>query len=341
MKRTPLLRLICALAVATLPLAADAADPIVVNVDNFNRAQTDFEFDGIVKLADGVNALHHNRTTTPIDKQNVIRMNRDTLYSLGVIDISAGATVTLPDAGKRYISMMVINNDGYVNEVFYGGGAHALTVDRFDTPFVGVVIRTLANPEDAADLAAAHALQDRIRIDAGAATPFALPAYDEASFKATLAPILNLAKGLKRYVDTFGSKAEVDPVHFLIGTASAWGGLPDKAAVYVNVQPDLPVGEYELTVKDVPVQGFWSISLYNAAGYFQKNDLEAYSLNNLTAKPNADGSFTIRFGGCGDGVENCLPIMDGWNYAVRMYEPAEAIRNGTWTFPGPPTPRGK
>lgn len=66
--------------------------------------------------------------------------------------------------------------------------------------------------------------------------------------------VLELAKGLKRYTETFGSKQEVNPVHFMIGTASAWGGLPDKAAVYENIQPNLPVGKYELTVKDVPGQ---------------------------------------------------------------------------------------
>lgn len=125
----------------------------------------------------------------------------------------------------------------------------------------------------------------------------------------------------------------------MIGTASAWGGLPDKDAQYINVQPNLPVGKYELTVKDVPVKGFWSISLYNAKGYFQQNNLNAYSLNNLTAKPNSDGSYTIRFGGCTATTANCLPIMEGWNYAVRMYEPSEAIVNGTWSFPGPPKPR--
>ena len=316
-----------------------AEDAVVVNVDNFNRAQTDFEFEGILKMSGGINKLHHNRTPTPVDKQNVIRMNRDTLYSLGIIDISKGATVTLPDGGKRYMSLMVINNDGYVNEVFYGGGAYKLTMDKFQTPFVGVVIRTLANPEDAADLATAHKLQDKIRIEAGSQASFVPPNYDKTSYQATLEPILSLAKGLKRYIHTFGSKAEVDPVHFLIGSASAWGGLPDKAAVYINVQPNLPVGEYELTVKDVPVQGFWSISLYNEKGYFQKNDLHAYSLNNLTARPNNDGSYTLRFGGCKAGSVNCLPIMDGWNYSVRMYEPSKEIVDGTWVFPGPPTPR--
>ncbi len=328
-------------ALAMLPLAAVAGDAIVVNVDNFNHAQTDREFAGILKLSGGINKLHSNRTPTPVDKQNVIRMNRDTLYSLGVVNISKDATVTLPNTGKRYMSLMVINNDGYVNEVFYGGGTYQLTTDKFQTPFVGVVIRTLANPQDAADLAAAHKLQDEIKIVAGSQEPFLMPNYDKASYRATLDPILGLAKGLKRYTQTFGSKAEVNPVHFLIGSASAWGGLPDTAAVYVNVQPDLPVGKYELTVKDVPVKGFWSISLYNAKGYFQKNDLNAYSLNNLTAKPNSDGSYTVRFGGCIAGAENCLPIMEGWNYSVRMYEPDKQIVNGAWVFPGPPKPRSR
>ena len=187
MKHLSAISLLCAVLAMSVPLAAAAA-PIIVNVDNFDRAQTDFEFDGIIKLAGGINKLHSNRTPTPIDKQNVIRMNRDTLYSLGVVDISKGATVTMPDAGKRYMSLMVINNDGYVNEVFYGGGAHELTVEKFDTPVVGLVIRTLANPEDEADLAEAHKLQDMIEIAAGSDTAFAMPDYDKASYEATLSP---------------------------------------------------------------------------------------------------------------------------------------------------------
>lgn len=338
--QSPGLAMLFAAALTIIPLSASAETAIVVNVDNFDRAQTDFEYAGIIKLTGGINKLHSNRETTPIDKQNVIRMNRDTLYSLGVINISEGATVTLPETDKRYMSLMVINNDGYVNEVFYGAGSYQLTMEKFDTPYVGVVIRTLANPEDQADLAEAHKLQDQIKIAAGSDAPFVLPDYDKASYKATLDAVLDLAKGLKRYTQTFGSKAEVNPVHFLIGTASAWGGLPDKDAQYINVQPELPVGKYELTVKDVPVKGFWSISLYNAKGYFQQNDLNAYSLNNLTAKPNSDGSYTIRFGDCTKSTENCLPIMKGWNYAVRMYEPSKAIIDGSWTFPGPPKPRG-
>ena len=49
----------------------------------------------------------------------------------------------------------------------------------------------------------------------------------------------------------------------LLATARGWGGLPDKEARDINVNPGLPVGEYQLTV---PADDFWSISLYNVVG---------------------------------------------------------------------------
>jgi hypothetical protein len=92
---------------------------------------------------------------------------------------------------------------------------------------------------------------------------------------------------------------------------------------------------YRLNVKNVPVDGFWSISVYNADGNFQKNALEAYSLNNITASKSADGSVAVQFGGCDGEITNCLPIMPGWNYMVRFYRPRAKILNGSWKFPQP------
>jgi hypothetical protein len=90
---------------------------------------------------------------------------------------------------------------------------------------------------------------------------------------------------------------------------------------------------HRLTVKDVPVDGFWSISVYNEKGFFEKNALGAYSINNLTAKPETDGSFIIQLGGCGKDTKNCLPIVKGWNYTVRLYRPRKEILEGRWKFP--------
>lgn len=85
--------------------------------------------------------------------------------------------------------------------------------------------------------------------------------------------------------------------------------------------------------KDVPVNGFWSISVYNKAGYFEKNELNSYTLNNITAKANDDGRYIIQFGDCTNTSVNCLPITDGWNYMVRLYQPQASILDGSWKFP--------
>ena len=50
------------------------------------------------------------------------------------------------------------------------------------------------------------------------------------------------------------------------------------------------------------------------------------------SEENADGSITINFGGGPNAINN-LPITPGWNYIVRMYQPKQAIINGSWSFP--------
>jgi len=72
-------------------------------------------------------------------------------------------------------------------------------------------------------------------------------------------------------------------------------------------------------VRDVPADGFWSVTVYNAKGFYEAPE-NAISVNNITGKRNADGSMTIRFGG-DPTTENYLRIMPGWNYTVRLYLP--------------------
>jgi hypothetical protein len=135
----------------------------------------------------------------------------------------------------------------------------------------------------------------------------------------------------------FGAKREVEPLAYLIGVATGWGGLPRSAAVYVSGAVARNDGKtvYRLTVHNVPVDGFWSISVYNRAGYFEKNELDAYSVNNVTAAPTADGSVIVQFDGCNRDIANCLPIMPGWNYTVRLYRPRAEVVSGAWSFPKP------
>jgi hypothetical protein len=46
-----------------------------------------------------------------------------------------------------------------------------------------------------------------------------------------------------------------------------------------------------------------------------------------------DGSVTVHFGGCTDDRPNCIPIMEGWNYTVRLYRPRAEVLDGSWAFP--------
>jgi hypothetical protein len=83
----------------------------------------------------------------------------------------------------------------------------------------------------------------------------------------------------------------------------------------------------------VPVDGFWSISVYDAEGHYKQNELNAYTLNSITAKKDADGSVTVQFGDCDGKIANCLPIFPGWNYMVRLYRPRKEVLDGTYKFP--------
>lgn len=311
--------------------------PIPVTVDNFTRAETDLYFANIIKEG-SLGKLAHRREVAAIDNQAVIRLNRDTLYTSGLFDLDAGpVTITMPDAGKRFMSLMVINEDHYVPAVFYGKGSHTFTKGKIGTRYVAVAIRTLVDPADPKDVGQAHALQDAIKVSQKRVGIFETPKWDAASQKKIRDALLVLNTTLPDFKRSFGTKEQVDPVRHLIGTASGWGGNPDRDAIYLNVTPAKNDGEimYRLKVKDVPVDAFWSISVYNADGYYEKNVYNAYTLNNITAQKSVDGSIPIQFGGCDGKIPNCLPIMRGWNYTVRLYRPRTEILTEKWKFPEP------
>ena len=141
-----------------------------------------------------MNQLVHRREPASIDDQRVIRQNRDTLYSGAIVDISQGATLSIPDAGDRYLSVMVVNNDHYINDVLHAPGEYPLTVDRFGTDYVAIAARILVDPNDAADLDAVHTLQDQLSVRAQSNRPLVIPEYERASFDATRQALLTLAR---------------------------------------------------------------------------------------------------------------------------------------------------
>jgi para-nitrobenzyl esterase len=326
------------LLAAAAPVAAQVNAPQVVpvTVKNFARAESDRYFANAAR--DGAfGQLQHDRAPVAIDKQDVIRMNRDTLYSRGVFDLDAGpVTIVLPDTGKRFMSLLVVNQDHYTRPVVYAPGNYTFTRKQVGTRYMFAAVRTLANPTDTADVRAANAAQDRIQVKQAAKGRFEIPNWDAGTRDQIREALLVLAaKSGATTEERFGARAQVDPVQHLLFTAAGWGGNPREAAVYTSVVPQLNDGTtvHRLTVRDVPVDGFWSISVYNAKGFFEKNPLDSYSLNNLTAKPSKDGVFTVQFGGCTAKTMNCLVTPPGWSYVVRQYRPRRQILDGTWRFP--------
>ncbi len=308
-----------------------------VNVTNFVRAETDHMFRTNMKMAGiKVGVLTHLRAPTTPDNQPVIRMNQDTLYSATVLDLSEPVVITLPDVNGRYQSMHIINQDHYMF-VEAKPGSYELTQENLGTRFGYVSIRTFINVLDPEDLAKAHAAQDAIEARGGGAGPFEAPDWNADQLAVARKALNDLSVLGFSAAYAFGRQEEVRPVDYLVGAAAGWGGLPQSAASYIIDSVAQNDGEtpHAVTVKDVPVDAFWSITVYNADGYLEANDRGVNSYNNFSAQPNEDGSYTIHFGGCGDERVNCIPITPGWNYAIRMYQPRAEILDGSWVFPAP------
>jgi hypothetical protein len=260
-------------------------------------------------------------------------MNQDTLYSGTVLDLSKPVTIALPQVGDRYMSMHVISQDHYCF-VEAKPGTYTLTEDSVGTRFAFVSLRTFYDAADPDDLANAHAAQDKVEISGGGEGPLEAPDWDTEQLAVARKSLNDLAVLGFDTTYAYGTKEQVRSIDHLVGAAAGWGGLPVSAAMYLLDSVDANDGNtpYTLTVEDVPVDAFWSITVYNADGYLEANDFGRNSLNNLSAMPNEDGSYTIRFGGDANS-DNYLPITEGWNYAVRMYQPQEAILDGSWVFP--------
>jgi hypothetical protein len=89
-----------------------------------------------------------------------------------------------------------------------------------------------------------------------------------------------------------------------------------------------------------PVNGFWSLTLYNQHHFFAPNELKRYSLGtkSKSMKPNPDGSLTIYVQAdppSDERRDNWLPAAKGEDFSlyVRTYWPKVEVTDGSWTPP--------
>jgi hypothetical protein len=310
------------------------SEKVPVSADNFPRAETDMYFGRFSQGRVGV--LQHRREPANAKNQTVVRDNPNVMASLGVFDLDAGpVTLTMPNGGDRFISLMVTNEDHYTATT-YDAGERVLTRDGLGTRYVFIAVRILVDPSDPDDVAAAHALQDSIGVDQpGGPGSWEVPDWDPVSQKKVRDALISLGDTLSGSNHMFGTREQVDPVRHLIGTATGWGGNNERDAFYAFSVEDQNDGSttYRLTFGDLPIDSWWGVSVYNAEGYFEKNDRDIYTINSINAVPDAEGGYTVQFGGEVGDAPNVLPIFPGWNWAVRLYRPRQQVIDGSWTFP--------
>jgi hypothetical protein len=296
--------------------ADDTGEKIPVTLENYEVAESDLAFYNITKLV-GMNTFFHFPTGAfDLNNQTVVRMNRDTYYSGAIIDTTQGATVTIPETTGRYLSVMVVQNDHYIDQVFLEPGTHEITSD---TDFAMVAMRIRANQSDPGDDEAIAALRAGVKLEVGGNGSHVRPNYDMEQLVALRDELTVEGTKLGTLMGMQGAHGTVDSVMHKFGTAIGWGLLPDAQAQYLSSPKFNNDGCYMASYAAPPFNdpGFFSITMYDADGWIFTED---GILNEFNMTLNEDGSFDAYFGECGD-VDNNLPTVEGWNYILRIYEP--------------------
>ncbi|NKE36137.1 DUF1214 domain-containing protein [Natronococcus sp. JC468] len=306
-------------------------EPVPVTWENYPRANCHVAFQSTVD-AGGFGQFYHRRNVTPIEDQVVIGENRDVLASFGVFDLTEPVTITLPDSGDRYRSMNVQNEDQYVKKFAIDPGEYTITQDLVGTRYAGVAVRAFVDPNDPNDMEQGRQLQDETDVEQSSAGSFEIPNWDQRSYEQLTDALVPVGLTFDDFSGAYGDVGEVNPVKYLLASVTP-GGFPESETIYSSRVPDQNDGKtpHTLTVQDVSVDAFWSVTVYNSDGFLEENEYDAYSFNNVTAEQADDGGTTIRFGGDPD-QSNFLYTPAEWFYVARLYGPREEILDGSYQF---------
>jgi hypothetical protein len=149
---------------ATQSLPTTHGDARPASADGFVRAESDSSR-GRTERQGTFGRLTHYRYVAPARGQ-IPPGTRRKLYSTGVFDLDAGEVcVALPDAGGRFLSMMVIDQNQMLFAVVHGACTHTFTRKMLGTRYMRLMIRLLVDPSDPQDMRQAHLVQDRIRLE--------------------------------------------------------------------------------------------------------------------------------------------------------------------------------
>ena len=292
-----------------------------VDAYNFVRAETDMQMKGYVSAPyNAFGKFTHSRKPYDVNNQVTLSGNRDTFYSFGVFDLSkSDLTIELPDSKGRYMTLMPISQDHDVYRALNAPGTYTFKMSEIGTRYMFFAVRTLVDPNDPKDIKKVHALQDAIVVtQADKGDVSGLQEWSEADMLEMRKAYNILGSAATSSSKFFGVKDDNSYLDKAMGVAVGWGGMQEGDARYVPTQVEKNDGKtaYTITVpKEVPVDGFWSVTVYNEKRFMVVNEYNSYSFNALTAKKNKDGTVTLHLGG-DPKADNYLYIPEGWLYRV-------------------------
>ncbi|NRB83503.1 MAG: DUF1254 domain-containing protein [Winogradskyella sp.] len=308
----------------------------ILTEENFGLAESQMIFAKYVKdiaaitKTNGVGVFMHKKKAPDPKDKTVVRINFDTQYSVAILDLKEEATLTMPETNGRYQTAWFVTEEHYNPMAINNPGTYKINQENMGSRYVMLVIRTQVNMTDPEDLAKVSALQDQLK----------LTQNDRGSYVITnnwdRPEVLKMREKYQKIVREknitssmmFGKKGEVTLENHNVGVSTGWGGMTSKQAVYPNFQPKNS-NPATLTLKDVPVDAFWSITVYDQGGWING---EKFNINSSFAKVNDNGEYIIHFGG-DKSADNYLDTFEGWNFILRMYQPTEEYFDGSWKVP--------
>lgn len=313
------------------PDAFLSSDGQTVSKEMYPRAETSRQMLTTQAAAGGVNKFIHLSVLTPTDNQSVVRMNRDAYYSKGVVDVSQGATITMPDVPDgTYISMQPVTEDHRPQPMSYGGGTfelathtgtHLIVILRFDSRLTS---------EEVANY------QSQVLINANGNNLYSAAPLDRDSFKSVEDELKADMGGLAQRYGLVGitstlfssptneSRGFYKPEINQTAAAVGWGGALAIDNIYETSPNYAAEGCHQMTFEDPENRDFWSVTVYNDAGFMFDDDA---NMNSYGATPNDDGTFTVSFG-CDETAPNRIPVSNDsgkFSVTVRHYGPSERV----------------